>query len=145
LTGVFVDTQTIVIGGKTYTTQDTLTDVDGNVKIGGTAEACIDNLVAAINLAAGSGTAYAASMTLNQHVTAVKGSATTLVVTAKVAGVIGNYIDSTETQTNASWGAATLASGAGHVYTAVDEILAGGQINSDVQAAMRNNLRYITG
>ena len=48
--GVFTNTQTVVVGGKTYTTQTTLTDVDGNVLIGANAEATLANLKAAINL-----------------------------------------------------------------------------------------------
>ena len=64
LTGLPLDTETTVIGSKTYTWQDTLTDVDGNVHIGATASDCIDNLIAAIILGSGSGTDYAASMTL---------------------------------------------------------------------------------
>jgi len=49
-TGVFTDTQTVVIGGKTYTTQTTLTDADGNVKIGGDATEDMVNLACAITL-----------------------------------------------------------------------------------------------
>jgi hypothetical protein len=48
--GLAVNTQTIVIGGKTYTTQDSLTDVDGNVDIPGTAEECAVNVACAIEI-----------------------------------------------------------------------------------------------
>jgi len=50
LTGQFTDTQTVVIGGKTYTTQTTLTDVDGNVDIGGDATEDTVNLACALGL-----------------------------------------------------------------------------------------------
>lgn len=113
LTGQPLNTETVVVGGKTYTFQTALTDVDGNVLIGATAEESIDNLVAAVNLEAGAGTTYAASMTANLQVSAVKGSATTFVASALVAGTVGNLIASTETLTNGSWGGATLAGGTG--------------------------------
>jgi hypothetical protein len=111
--GAFTDTQTITIGGKVYTTQTTLTNVDGNVLIGANAAATIDNLYAAINLGAGAGTTYAAAMTAHPHVVATSETDTTLVVKARVDGSIGNLIGTTETQTNASWGGTVLASGSG--------------------------------
>ena len=129
------DTQTCTIGGKVYTFQTTLTDVDGNVLIGANVTAMAANLVAAINLAAGGGTTYAAAMVKSVHVYATS-AAGVVTVTAKVPGVIGNLIDTTETLTNSAWGAATLASGAGHIYTAITEIRAGAQVNSDVLAAL---------
>lgn len=131
--GVATDTQTVTVGGKTYTTQTTLTDVDGNVAIGADAETTLANLKAAINLEAGAGTKYAASMTANPAVVAISSSATTLVVKAKVPGVVGNHIPSTETQTNFAWGAATLASGTGDITTDLRTLIAEHQINASVQ------------
>lgn len=110
-TGNFTDTQTVTIGSKVYTFQTTLTNVDGNVLIGADRTASHANLKAAINLEAGAGTTYAAAMTAHPSVTATSANATTTVVEAKVAGTAGNSIASTETQTNASWGAAALAGG----------------------------------
>ena len=134
-TGVATDTQTVVVGGKTYTTQTSLTDSDGNVLIGADETASCANLAAAINLGSGSGTTYAASMTESAHCTATSAAAV-LTVTAKVPGVGGNLIDSTETQTNATWGAAVLASGSGNMEVAVREIRDGGQVNSGVLQAL---------
>jgi hypothetical protein len=131
-TGVFTDTQTVVVGGKTYTTQTTLTNVDGNVLIGASAAATLANLKAAINLEAGAGTTYAAAMTANTRVKAISNDATTLVVKALVPGEIGNLIASTETQTNASWGGSVLASGAGNVASCIQELIATEQINGAV-------------
>jgi hypothetical protein len=111
-TDVGVNSQTVTIDAKVYTWEDTLTDVDGNVLIGADAEECIDNLVAAITLGAGAGTAYATSMTLHPTATAVKTSATTMLATAKLVGVNGNTIATTETGTNTDWGAATMSGGA---------------------------------
>lgn len=105
-------TNTVVLDGKTYTFQAALTDVDGNVHISHVdASGSLDNLIAAITLGAGSGTAYAASMTVHPSVTAVAGAGITMIATAHVKGTSGNSIASTETLGNGAWGAATLASG----------------------------------
>lgn len=125
LTGLPLDTETVVIGSKTYTFQDTLTDVDGNVQIGASAAASLDNLVAAVNLAAGSGTKYAASMTVNADVLANEGVGDTLTATAKVPGVAGNLLDTTETLTNGSWGAVTLENGADGATPATSQYTCG--------------------
>lgn len=108
------DGDTVTIGGKVYTFEAALTNVDGHVDIGATASDTLDNLIAAINLGAGSGTAYAAATTLHPSVRAAAGAGDTMVVTAKVAvGAAGNSIATTETLTNAGnvWGATTLTGG----------------------------------
>jgi hypothetical protein len=129
-TGVFTDTQTVVVGGKTYTTQTSLTNVDGNVAIGGSAAITLQNLFDAINLTGTPGTQYAAAMTKNTQVKATAVTATTLTVAAKVPGTVGNLIPATETQTNAAWGAATLAGAVGAVDVAISEFRATNQLNS---------------
>ena len=110
--GVGLDTQTVTTGSKVYTLQTVLTNTDGNVLIGANQAATVANLVAAINLAAGAGTTYAAATTANTHVSAVDGAGDTVVLTALVAGAAGNSIATTETCTNASFGSATLTGGA---------------------------------
>jgi hypothetical protein len=135
--GTFTDTQTVVVGGKTYTTQTTLTNVDGNVFIGANAAATLQNLYDAINLTGTPGTQYAAAMTANTRVKATAVTATTLVVSALTPGEVGNLIASTETQTNAAWGAAVLASGAGNINEYITGILSVNQINSEMQAALK--------
>jgi hypothetical protein len=135
--GVFTDTQTVVVGGKTYTTQTTLTNVDGNVLIGASAAATLQNLYDAINLSGTAGTQYATAMTANTRVRATAVTATTLVVTALTPGEVGNLIASTETQTNAAWGAATLASGAGNVAAWVRDLLLLNQVNSEMQMELK--------
>lgn len=111
-TGQPANTETVTVGGKTYTYQTTLTNVANNVAIGATTSASITNLVSAINAeSSASGTGFAAATTINANVTGTKASATVLTAIAKVAGVAGNSIASTKTVTNASWGAATLAGG----------------------------------
>lgn len=111
-TGIPNNTETVTVDGKVYTFQTVLTDVDGHVFIGASASASLDNLIAAITLAAGSGTLYAASTTLHPSVTAVAGSGDTMTASAKVAGVSGNSIPTITTVTGGSWGAPTLLGGA---------------------------------
>lgn len=106
-----LDGLTITIGTKTYTFQDSLTNVDGNVDVGANAEGSIDNLVAAINLAAGAGTAYAAATTAHPTVSAVKASASTMRVTALAAGTAGNAIAVSETGSAMTWTGNNLAGG----------------------------------
>jgi len=101
LTGQPADTQTVTIASKVYTFQAVLTDVDGNVLIGGSASETIDNLIAAINLGTGAGTLYAAAMTANAAPTsAYQGAGDTMVLHALTA------IATTETADNTAWGAA---------------------------------------
>jgi len=109
-TGVFSNGETVTIGAKLYTFQTVLTNADGNVLIGADATASLFNLASAINLAAGSGTLYAAATTANTDVYATSG-ASTLSLFALNAGTAGNTIATTETATNASFGAATLTGG----------------------------------
>lgn len=112
-TGQPANGETVSIGGKTYTYQTTLTNFDGNVHIGGSTAASITNLIEAINLGAGSGTDYAASMTDNLLASAAAGAGTTITVSAESGGAYGNSIATTETIANASFGAATLTGGVG--------------------------------
>ena len=86
--------------------------VANEVKIGADAEACIDNLVAAIMEASGKGSTYSTATTVNAECSASKASAATMDATALVAGYAGNSIACNETLTNGSWaGSATLLSG----------------------------------
>ncbi len=108
-----LDTETVTIDGKTYTFQDTLTDVDGNVKIGATASISVINLAAAIDVdAGGEGVAYAASTTKHKTVNAVA-SSNTVVATAITGPTRGNALATTETLSDGSWGGATLSGGTG--------------------------------
>lgn len=132
LTGNAADTNTVVIGAKTYTFQDTLTNVDGNVHVGASASESIDNLIAAINLGEGSGTAYAAATTAHpSHAYAVAGDGDTMIVR-----VVGS-VATTETVTG-SWGAATTA------YPSGLEIMNGaGFTREDVSYSVRIGLDKI--
>lgn len=104
------DADTVTINGKVYTWQTVLTNVDGHVFIGASATTARDNLIAAINLGAGSGTAYAAATVVNADVRAVASGANMSVV-AKVVGTAANAVTTVKTSTHVSWGAATLTGG----------------------------------
>ncbi len=108
LTGLPLDTETVIIGGKVYTFQTVLTNVDGNVLIGADVDESIANLVAAITRGAGAGTKYAATMTGHPTVTTAKGAGDTMNAIARAPGPRGDSIATTETLTNGSWGATTL-------------------------------------
>lgn len=129
-TGQPLNTETVVIAGKTYTFQSALTDSDGNVAIGATTAESVANLAAAIDLGAGAGTAYAASMTRNPEVAVVSSTATVLTVGAP--GAASDRIPTTETLTNASWGGATLSGGAGSIPFFAVRLLKLNQINAEV-------------
>jgi len=102
--GNAVDGETLTIDGKTYTLQDSLTDVDGNVQIGALPADTVDNIRAAINLDPGAGTAYAASMTVHPTVSATDVDLPpTLEVEAKTTGIGGSSIAVSETLTAARW------------------------------------------
>jgi len=99
--GLPADTQTVTMASKVYTFQTSLTNVDGNVQIGVDESATIDNLIAAINLGEGAGTAYAAAMTANAAPTsAFEGAGDTMVLHADT------NIATTDTADNTAWGAA---------------------------------------
>ena len=105
-----LNTKTVTLGAKTYTFQDALTNVDGNVQVGASASESIDNLIAAMGLKSGAGTDYAAAMTLHANCTGAPGAGDTMVATAMAPGTAGNAIVSTET-INGSWATATLVGG----------------------------------
>ena len=110
-TGNAADNETVSIGGQVYTFQSAI-GAANDVLIGTSAEASIDNLVAAINGDAGAGTTYGTGTVANTYVTAVKGDTDKITATAKVKGVSGNSIAIANTVAQASWaGGATALSG----------------------------------
>jgi hypothetical protein len=114
-TGVFANSETVVIGGTTYLLQSVFTAGAGHVKIAGTTQLTLTNLANAINQTGAGvpGTDYdAASTPANAYVTATS-DATHLNLTARVGGAVGNVITTTETCVNASFGGATLSGGTG--------------------------------
>lgn len=135
--GTIVADETITVGGKVYTFKAS-PSADGEVDVGADDDGSLDNLAAAINLG-GVSTQYGASMTLNPHCYAVSvGDGATVNVFSKVPGVVGDFITMAEATTGATVDATLGAGtgGVGDVFTAVNEILATMQLNSEVIAAL---------
>lgn len=94
------DADTMTVDAKTYTFEDTLTDVDGNIHIGATTADTIANLRGAFSLNTGeAGTDYAASMTAHPTVTISAFTGDDGILTAKTVGTAGDSIVTTETFT----------------------------------------------
>ena len=108
--GNAVDAESLLIGNKTYTWEAALSNVDGRIDVGVNQATSQANLTAAIDLGAGSGSAYAAAMTAHPSVDAAD-TGSTVVATAIATGSAGNAIVTTEAMTNGSWGAGTLTGG----------------------------------
>jgi hypothetical protein len=119
-TGVFSDGEIVTIGNITYTMRTALSlggTIPYEVLIGAAATNSLDNLRSAINVLSGAGTTYGTGTSAHSQVIATTKTASTLLVKAIIAGTAGNSIATTKTAANASWGAATLASGAGNNAT----------------------------
>jgi hypothetical protein len=86
------------------------------VKSSVNASGTLDNLIAAINKAAGEGTTYGTGTVAHPTVSAAAGEGDTVVVTAKTKGTAGNAIATTDTEpgeeTNWAFGHAHLENGA---------------------------------
>lgn len=74
-----------------------------DVLIGATAEDSIDNLVAAINKAAGEGTTYGTDTEAHPDFTAAKSAADTIIITAKVKGTAAHALELDSTVAAAAW------------------------------------------
>jgi len=131
-TGTATDTNTLTIGGKTYTVQTSLTNVDGNILIGADAAATCQNIYDAVNLTGTVGTQYATAMTANTRVRASAVTATTVVFRALTPGEIGNLIATTDTVTNFAFTSTVMASGAGNVTAWTASALTQSQMSSEV-------------
>lgn len=110
--GLPLDTETVIINGKTYTYQATLTEADGNVKLTAVAATTATNLLNAINDSGGTkGTDYATANVADLHVNAVANAAN-IDVNAKFMGAGANKIViDVSNATNVTVGAAVLAGG----------------------------------
>jgi hypothetical protein len=113
------DGEQVVLGTETYTWRTAITPSTPNevlIGTGGSAaarmEASIDNLVKAINLTGTDDVEYGAGTAKNASASAVKASVVTLEAVARVPGVAGDAIVTTETMTNGAWaGGGTMGSG----------------------------------
>lgn len=105
---------TVTIDGVVYTWKAAPTTVARQVKTGATNAEASANLTAAINAdPAGSGTLFGSLTTAHPTVYAVNESATLMRVYAKIPGLAGNAIATTQTGDESAWSAATLAGGEG--------------------------------
>lgn len=130
--------ETVLIDSKTYVFVNTLTGVDGQVKIGSTKEESIANLIAAINLEGTPNSQYTTQTTLHPSVYAKLGPTTAkLIAIAKVGGVAGNSIAISESLTGAGnqWDASTL----GTTVVGADESDADSFIQPHYYGGVNNN------
>ena len=103
-TGQPTNGATVTLGSKVYTFQTVLTNVDGNVFIGASLAITLANLLAAVNLSAGSGTLYAAATTAAPLALGLSSDATHFIAKARKRGIAGNNVTVATNVTGASWG-----------------------------------------
>ena len=103
LTGNAVAAETVTIGNKTYTWRASVAVTANEVLIGASASASLDNLIAAINGAAGSGTTYGSATVAHTQVTAAAGLGDTALVTSISREADAVSLAATEAMTNGSW------------------------------------------
>lgn len=146
-----LDGDTYTVDTKVYTFQTLLTDVDGNVNIGGSLAQAKLNLVAAFDLSGTPGTDYANLMTAHASVDIAAFAADNSVLTAKATGAAGNTLVTTETfdaGTNifdaATLGTTTAGVTAGGANSEVGS-LGGWSIRAIAAAELRIRKSVITG
>lgn len=124
---------TVTVGGTTYTFRAAVGTTTGEVLFTSYTTA-LANLTSAINATAGSGTTYGSNTTINDLCVATNPTASTVVLTAKVPGTVGNFISVAEGSTHLSLTAAgtLLTGGTGSVNATVEDLLLTSQCNSDV-------------
>lgn len=109
--------ETVVIGSKTYSFVDVLSETNGaaaianQVLFGADSAAALDNLKSAINGSAGAGTTYSTGTTAHTQVVATTNTDTAQTVEASQAGSSYNSVATTDTLSNGSWADATLTGG----------------------------------
>lgn len=106
------DGDTITIGGTVYTMR-TAPDAAGEVLIGASVTESARNLKEAINGNADYEGIYFGEGTTSDPAVSATSALGVVTVTARAGGTAGNSIATTETSSEASWGAATLTGGAG--------------------------------
>jgi hypothetical protein len=112
------DGDTVTIGTKVYTFKTALTPTEGEVLIGGSADASLLNLIRAINHTGTPNTDYKCAAAHPLVTAAPAVTAHAFAVTAKTPGTGGNSIATTETSTHLSWGPATLTGGVADLLSA---------------------------
>ncbi len=141
LAGNAVAAEDVTLGSKTYTWTDPLGAADGDVLVGGSADASLNNLIAAIGLGAGAGTVYAAATTANTDATAVAGAGDTMDVTAiSYVTATGNAVVTTENMTQGSFSDTTMSGGTVD-WNVLDEVVFGEA--SVVDATLNMNMAEV--
>lgn len=108
------DGDTVTCGGVTYTFKTILTPTAGEVLINGSAANALVNLGRAINHTGTPGTDYANAGTTavaNPQVSAGTPTATALVITSLLPGVVGNSYLTSEVAVTLSWGSTAMSGG----------------------------------
>jgi hypothetical protein len=108
--GVGTAADTVTIGTRTYTLV-AAPDAADEILIGASAAATANNLMAAINGAAGEGTTYGTDTVPHQEVSARLNASAVIGLIAHEVGTAGNAIATTESGTGASFAAVTLTGG----------------------------------
>ena len=103
----------LTINSRVYTFVDALSEDEANAIVdqilyGGSEAVTLDNLLVALNAGATAGTNYSTGTVVNPDVTATTNTDTTQVIQAKVKGVAGDLITTTEALANTVWDNATL-------------------------------------
>ena len=114
LTGLPLNTETVVLGAQTYTWVTSLSagpTVAYEILIGADTAECLDNIIQAINGGAGVGTNYSTGTVANVDVFASALPDPQGLFTATAIGTAGNSVVSTETLTNGSFTDTTFAGG----------------------------------
>ena len=106
--GVTTATATFTINSRVYTFVDALSEDEAaaivdQVLYGGSEAAALDNMLVALNAGATVGTNYSTGTVVNPDVSATTNTDTAQVIQAKVKGVIGDLITTTETLANTAW------------------------------------------
>jgi len=104
---VFVDTQTVIINGVTFTSMNALTPLAGEFVIGANKEASLANLATLIN-APGTTTATGVALSAADQLVMAGFSATVALAVLTLKGVGKGRLTLSETQTNVSWGSSCV-------------------------------------
>ncbi len=114
----------VTLGFSQYNFVSKLTNsVANEVAIGGTFNGSLSNLIAAINLGAGSGSAYSSSTAANALATAGSFVTNGFTVTARTPGPNGNTTPIAVTSANVTWGGNTTLMGGANATSGTTNIL----------------------
>ncbi len=133
---------TVTIGTVTYKFVASPA-VANDIDVGVSDSVSLDNLIAAINLAAGAGTKYGTGTVVNPHVTAAAGAGDTMDVESKTADGVATA--TTASLTSGAWGNTTLqggilASGANGILAEQSDAGASGTLQlRDVEGEFTDN------